>query len=366
MSQPPLRAIVFGPKRHVEFRVGSDGVTIVDSTETQLGATYADPAALSGRAPSGRRIWSEVVVECEVLHALAELGDPTVLRPTAPWDDGSAPKFPTLRRLAVRTPEMASLLPACLGAGPGTRYVEGVVDILRRAVSPTPVALDPGGPLDDPFSLGWVVKATGARCRATTDPTDTGAILLESLDARAIRWSRPPVTGPIDVVIVDETLIQRVGRVSGVIDADADGLTDLAHRRPVADHGDPVGFAIREAGRLGPAAFSQCYSVPLRTAERIAGGGKPSPATVERVIGSLGSADSRTCALEGCEEPVMRPNIWYCRPAHGDRAYRRRRAAVSEAPDPVADLPSCRVCHAVLLGAADRGGICRTCEGHTA
>ena len=164
---------------------------------------------------------------------------------------GCASRVPTLRRLSVRTPEMARALPDSLGPRPGTRYVEGVVDPLRRQVSPTPVALDPGGPLEHPQALGWVERATGEPLRVTTDPTVPGAVLLETLDARASRWSRPSPAQPIDSVRPHLLLIRRVGRASGVIDAEADGLHDLDRRRPVHEEADRLAYVQGEARRLG-------------------------------------------------------------------------------------------------------------------
>jgi len=427
--ESPLHALILGPKRHVEFRMGRHGATIVDTTEAQLGGTYADPPAMGGRSMEGPRRWSVAAAEREIALTLARLDDIGALRPGAPWDRGCASRCPTMRRLSVRTPEMARALPGTLGPRPGTRYVEGVVDPLRREVSPTPVALDPGGPLEDPQALSWVDRATGEPLRVTTDPMDLGAVLLETLDARASRWSRPSPAQPIDSVRPNRLLLRRVGRASGVIDAEADGMDDLDRRRPVMDDGDPGGFVVSEARRMGPTAFFRRYSVPLRTSERIASGGWPSPTTIARVLGSLsGHSPVRTCSLHGCDEVVVKLNALYCSTAHADRAYRLRKKANEEGPrredeedhddeegkddedavgrktwsqrvasrrttttgtvaprrrrrrasgddegseeapkiptsDPFAGVPSCGGCGTILLGDADRGGVCRSCEG---
>ena len=146
---PPLYALVFGPKRHCRFRVVDGEVVIDDFTETQLGATYADPPAMQGRGPDGRRRWSKVAVGREAAYALARRLDPDALRPAAPWDEGQDRAFPALRRLMVKTPEMARMSPECLGARPGTRYLQATLPPRRRGIDETPVALDPGGDLAD-------------------------------------------------------------------------------------------------------------------------------------------------------------------------------------------------------------------------
>jgi hypothetical protein len=276
-------------------------------------------------------------------------------------------EFPALRRLMVKTPEMARLLPDCLGARPGTRYVQAT---LPRGVDETPVALDPGGDLADWQTLGWVGQKTGSAIRVTTDPRDIGAVLVQSLDDRAVLWSKPPTAVPIESVTVYPEHVRRVGRVSGVIDADEDGLEDLSARRPVHDPGDPAAFVRREVRRLGPSGFFRRYGVPPSTVERISAGGNPSGATVRRVMGAVTDGDIRPCALEGCEHPVARPNALYCPccPTHKDRAYSRRRKSLRSLVAPAntpADLPACRECGVIMLGAADRGGICRKCKGET-
>lgn len=164
-KQSPLLALVSGPKRHAEFLIDADGsVNVVDFTEARLGATYADPPALRGRGETGNaRSWSLAVVEREIAYSLARgVDSENAIRAEARWEAGST-AFPTLRRLMVKTPEMARTLSGRVVARPGTRYAQAIVDILRRGVDPVPVALDPGGYLVDWQHLVWVDRSTGLR-----------------------------------------------------------------------------------------------------------------------------------------------------------------------------------------------------------
>lgn len=118
----PLRAVVYGSKRHAEWTgEGLAAGRLEDATETGLGGTYADPAGMPGRvvALDGFRRWSMAAVRREVDYALARADDPDAVRPAgpAPWDDPDANggAFPALRRYMVKTPAVAGELPACFG-----------------------------------------------------------------------------------------------------------------------------------------------------------------------------------------------------------------------------------------------------------
>jgi hypothetical protein len=248
--ETPLQALVFGPKRHVES-IG-DGLLDAldtevdpenfDATEANLGGTYADPPALRGRVavPDGYRRWSMAVVRREADLALARAKDPDALRSSCPaaWDDPNAVPFPAIRRLMVKTPAMAYALHACLGARPGTRYIEMSGRDVYRGQEVTVVALDPGGDLSEWDQLSWVVNTSGEPVRVTTDPDDRGAlsaepgvVLVASLDQKGCDWSKPPRRDPISEVVVTPGNVRYVGRASAVIDADTDGQP-----------GDPVDY----------------------------------------------------------------------------------------------------------------------------
>ena len=149
--------------------------------------------------------------------------------------------------------------------------------------------------------------------RVTTDPMESGSLVLESLSERAIEWSRAPRSEPIEAVVVDPDLIAFVGRVSGVIDADADGLIDLRRRRPAMRMPTASPFVRDELDRLGPAAFADRSGIPLDTAKKLGSGPSPQRRDHPQVLAVLRTAEtSRTCALDGCDAPVSRRNALYC------------------------------------------------------
>jgi hypothetical protein len=375
----PRWAVVFGPKRHAEFEVTDNGPQLVDHAEVALGGYFADPSALPGRAPDGHRVWSRGVAEREVALALARQDDPDAVRPAPAWDMSDGLPFPALRRLVVKTPEMATLLPDCLGPRPGTRYVEATVSRAKGERIGAPVALDPGGDLSDwEVQLHFVDRTGGEPVRVTTDPTNQRAILLDTLDNRAVEWTRPPRSVSLDEIVVDPHLVRTVGRVSGVIDADADGLADLVKRRRVFHEADASSFVLAEIVRLGVTGFSCRYGVPGSTAQKIKAGRPPAARTIAQVLMSLDVPDgaARSCQLDGCDRTVVRRNARYCSPAHRNQASRVRRrvdkANLSEtvtipAPaDVIPEFPMCPGCGAELLGAAARRGTCRTCSEEAA
>lgn len=212
-------------KEEEERQEDWDDVELVDATEANLGGTYADPPAIQGRTlpVDGFRRWSMAGVRREVAYAQARTNDADALRPRAPWDQEPGPSVPALRRFMVKSPDTVRSLPASLGARPGTRYVVGEVDELRRGQDRTPVALDPGGDVADWQRLGWVDMGSGEPLRVTTNAlSGQGVVLLATLDSKGVAWSRPRGER-IENVRVDPLRLRRVGRVSGVLDAADDG-----------------------------------------------------------------------------------------------------------------------------------------------
>jgi hypothetical protein len=268
-----LHVLIFGAKRHVEFVHRADGnITIVESTEAQLGGTCVDPPNLRGRTKRGQRRWSVAAVEREIQFALARVDARDCTRTAATWDKSDELPFPEIRRFMVKTPEMANRLPARMGARPGMRYLEGIVNHDRRENSPTPVALDPGGDLSNWSELEWMTLDDGVPIGVTTDPLRIGSVLLETVDTKATRWASASRAEPIDGVIVEPMMIQKLGRVSSVLDADIDGLDDLAARRLVLEGIDSLAIVHAVAGRLGKRAFSRLTDLSPTVSERASRG----------------------------------------------------------------------------------------------
>ena len=366
-------AYIAGPKRHAEFFFGDLGVEIVERTETGLGGFFADPPVMSGRAPDGGRLWSREAVRREVAYALALQSDPFALRPPAQWDDAGRLPFPAIRRLRVTTPEVAKTLPRVFRR-PGSRYLEGTGSLLRRDTDPSVVAFDPGGGYLDPWGLTWYDRRTGEPVRITTDPEDMDAVLLDTLDSRAIDWAtkRPPA--PVESVVVGPSPVRIVGAVSEVIDASLEGLADPGAYRTVYREADVAAMVRAEAARLGPREFRRRTDLSLGVAHRAAAGERISSKNIGTALHALTKdVAPRPCALEGCEEPVPSARRRYCSKRHRDRAYRLRRqlgpaAQPADIQDGLVDdkpgHPTCAHCDTVLLGlAAVRGTCSRHAEG---
>jgi hypothetical protein len=336
-AEQPLQSIVYGPKRHVQFTLGPGGPAIEDWTEANLGGTYADPPARSGRADDGTcRAWSLAAVRREVVYSLARRIDPLhAVRAEAPWDCGQALPFPAIRRLHAVSPEVLASLPWSLGARPGTAFLRAAPDALYGTdETGGPIALDPGDDLAGWQELAWFDPKTGARVRVTTDRmTDLGAVMVASLASKAAAWSRAPTRQPIEEVTIDPVLVRHLGRVSGVIDADIDGVPgDLRDRRPLYPDSDAQRRAlIDRAKTLRPAEFARQAATTPRMARRIAAGYFPRPSTVARIVMALQRAatTARLCALDGCDRPLRGPRARYCCVTHRKRSNKRHERAGS-------------------------------------
>jgi len=368
-----LYTYIAGPKRHAESFIDADGVEIVERTEAGLGGFFVDPPTMPGRAPDGGRLWSLAAAHREVTYALAKQSGRWVPRPPAPWDEPGKLPVPAIRRLTVTTSEVAKSLPEIFRR-PGTRYLEGTGSLLRRGTDPSVVAFDPGGDLVDPFSLTWYDRRTGEPVRITTDPLDIDAVLLDTLDSRAIDWAEKRPPAPVESVVVDPRRVRIVGAVSGVIDASLDGLDDPAAHRTVYGEVDAAAAVRADAVRLGKREFIRRTGLSEGAAQRAASGGSISRRNVAAAIcGLQRELDVRPCALEGCDVPVPAANARFCSKAHRDRAYRVRRRQVpaeqsaigqSGFEDDTPNHPTCLQCDTVLLGlAAVRGTCSRHAEG---
>jgi hypothetical protein len=355
----PLRAVAFALKKHATTAHGQlvastadaeddDDRELVDATQANLGRTFADPPAMRGRVQpvDGHRRGSMAAVMREVRYAEARATDPGALRPGAPWDEtpgaegeaieGKAPiPFPALRPYIVKTPAMARALPACLGAGPGTRYLEASVRIQYIGTDTTAVALDPGGDLADWQRFDWREKPTGTPLRLTTDPDDPGWLsaqpsvaLAETLDAKGVTWAARSLGEHIEAVTVDPLLVRRVGRVSGVYSAVADGLPgDPGRYRATygdADRLRAVQVAVRE---IGPRAFARVTGLAVRVAERAALGKRISNANVTRALRTLPKLAEKVPCCPVDARPVLRADGIYCSTRCRETAKKRRQRA---------------------------------------
>ena len=369
----PLEALIFGINRHLELVGGR----ITDISESELGGTYADPPGMRGRLASGLRSWSLAAILREVDYAAAKRVDPeNAVKAPAPWDIGAALPFPALRRLMVKTPEMAKRLPKALGARPGTRYLQATG--VGAYETQTVVTLDPGGAPADWASLHWVNTRSGCTERVTTDFSDYGAFTIRSLADQAGEWSRRARVDPIESVTVDPDLIVYSGRLAGMIDANADGLGDLRSRRPIHQDANRLAAVQSAALEIGPRAFSRLTGLPLKVAERASLGKPISASNVTKALRALKQDPAGrhpTCAVEGCTELIARPNQRYCSPACKAKAYRlsvkQKAERIAKAPkrkgkpaNPVPELkPVENLCHCgtALFGAGARRGTCSTC-----
>jgi hypothetical protein len=317
-SEQPLHSIVYGAKRHIQCTLGMAGPEIEDWTEANLGGTYADPPAMAGYSEDGKgRAWSFAAVRREVDYSLARVCTPLhAVRSEAPWDAGQALAFPAFRLLSVVSPEVLDSLPRSLGATPGTAFVQASRDNLYGGEDQGAViAIDPGNDLAGWRDLAWFDPRTGGRVPATTDRRNIDAVVLATLDEKAIAWSRAPRHDPVDEVWVVPALVRHVGRVSGVLDADIDGLPgDLRDRRPVYDEAKRADVAIAWAKALGPRRFARRAGISVSASGRAALRGRISKANVHKALRALRVDDGapRRCAAEGCELPVFRVGARYC------------------------------------------------------
>jgi hypothetical protein len=348
-GEEPLRCIVFGSKRHVEYRGSDDAPVLVDWTESGLGGMWSDPATMQGRCPEGGRAWSKAAVGREILCAAARVARPKrALETPAPWDTTGALRFPTLRRLLVTSQQVLETLPASLGARVGSRFIEGIVcDVMQQPVGSV-VALDPGGALDDWPHLGWVDRASGKPVVVSTDAIETAVrgLLIESLIVRAVRYGSVSSGDGLASVVVSPLSVVYRGRVSPVLDASDDGLQgDLRRFRVDYTAGRRgLGPGQREqlvalAGSMSPAEFAALAGITARMAGSVARGQLPRPTTTKRMLAELrrnGAAwivpGERHCGC-GCGETLPSGSRGYVDSSHRERA-KKRRARSSRFPEP--------------------------------
>ena len=180
----------------------------------------------------------------------------------------------------------------------------------------------------------------------STDPMDYDAAQLEALSARAHRYALHPRGDDIAEVHVDSDAIAHLGRVSGVIDAQDDGLPgDPRARRPAYDDADRLAVVQRLAKAHGPSRFARRAGLPLRVAKRAALGQRISKRNTAKALRALRVDDgtARRCALDGCDHLVYRPNAIYCgcagHKSHRSVAQKRRQRARRPTANPARPGP---------------------------
>ncbi len=356
----PHHVLGLARKRYIKARALGHGWEQIGGTEHALGGGLVDPPSLAGRDADRRHRWTKPVAA----RALAVATTPH-LSFQAPWDTEDDDPFPALARWSAGSPDALAAVPEVLGAHAFAPLVEARVDRQLAPDVPAPLALDPGDDLAGWVNLQWV-DDEGHRVRVSTGEDPGTTIPLARLADVAADWCVPVLPPEPGLFHFDHRLARRVGRGGTVVDAQlADPDADAGHQ-VVYSEGDAASYVAEMAGRLGPRPFARLTGLALKVAERAALGRPISAARVERALGALaqGGQVDRRCALDGCEEPVSRPNARYCSRAHADRAYRARRRAAR--PDPYADVPVCRGCGALMLGGANTGtGLCSDCKGES-
>ena len=357
----PLHQLALGRKRYTKLLPdGAGSFEVTGGTEHSLGGGVVDPPGWTARGPDDLRRWVRTVHEYALSCAIGP--DPGW---RAPWDEGADQPFPVLRRFSAASPSALAEVPAALGLHPFGSWVEAEPDKLFGDPG-VPVALDPGDDLASWAKLAWFHR-DGRRVRVGTTERLGVDVVARTLDDYAYGWTRPVLEDDDeDVIEIDPRLVRKVGRGGALIDAQlADPSARAKDHQVCYSAGDAAAFVADEARRTGKRAFARLTGLPATVAGRAALGLPISAANVERALQVLtGRRTERLCALDGCEQPVLRPNAHYCSKAHADRAYRQRRRArpAPVAPDPFAAVPTCGSCDAYMRGAADAGtGLCVDC-----
>jgi hypothetical protein len=134
---------------------------------------------------------------------LAHEGMATGIVPSFAWEphDGD---FPAFKRLSISGPEALAHMPPDLGLHPFARVIEAEASHIHGAADrPWLVAPVPGGDLSDWRSYVWHDAHAARAAWISTDPTDIGATIVETLRAKAIDWVRPRNVERPPGVIVD-------------------------------------------------------------------------------------------------------------------------------------------------------------------
>ncbi len=311
---------VFGPKKY--GIVGEEGNPVAH-TESGIGAFMAPPG-FGARREDGRHVFTADI-------AAAHVEDPGGPLDPLPWE-GRHPDWPAFQRHSFSTPRATEELPVIFGRRPFQRVVEAIA----TQGDSHPVALDPGGVLEE-ADLSFYDGRSGQPIDVTTRPEQDG-VVIDSLRARAVEWGRTTADDVPVVVILDEALARRVGKAGTLFVDESDQIVykDL----------DQVALFMRVTGALGAPLLAELSGLPERTARAIGEGRLPLEATVERAMASiaerLGSeylprlldlveeVGSLSCRWPGCHGRPARTGAIWCS-LHRRRSGTDRRRVLEEA-----------------------------------
>ena len=112
--------------------------------------------------------------------------------------------------------------------------------------------------------------------------------------------------------------IDRVpGTVSGLIDANEDGLDDFDSFRPLDPNVYRAAVVLSEVRRLGPAAFVSVTASPSTPPSGSAWCQGPCARAAAHVVKAMQTVGTDSvCQLDDCDGPVERSNSRYCSKAH--------------------------------------------------
>ncbi len=305
---------VLGPKK---YGILDENGSVVAHTESGIGA-FAPPPGFGARRDDGKRAFTADIAAAHVKCAgglLAQL----------PWED-RYPDWPAFQRHSYSTPSAAEELPEHFGRRPFAHIVEAIASYDDAH----PVALDPGGEIDEADLVFWDGRS-GEPIPVSTRPGE-GAVVIESLRARAVDWGKSKPDELPAVVVLDDALARRVGKSGALFVDESEQL--------VYQDIDPAGLLVKAAQHLRAPLFAALSGLSERRAYAMTEGTIPHAATLERAADGIASrlgteyfprlldlvdeAESLSCRWPGCAGRPARTGASWC-PLHRRRSGTERR-----------------------------------------
>ena len=220
-------------------------------------------------------------------------------------------------------------MPRPLGLRPFARVIEAEASPFGcPSCHPRPVAPDPGGDLSLWRIYPWHDAHSSLPVCLTTDPTEIGAVLVETLRSKATEWVRPSPNGHPESVILDPLLMRAVGRPGGAF---SDGRSQAL--RSDLDVPLILATAVRA---LGASCMADLTGLPDRTVRYLASR-RPRASTVGAATAGLQMqlgpdplprlldlVGDLSCAMPGCSESPRRRSRT-CSERHRKAVARRSR-----------------------------------------